>query len=192
MAQEACVEYQLQRQLSLDPEGHTGGAEISFCPGGAHNVSSGGEEAATNTRGHSNLGLRTMLPHNQQSINTYRGRNTRTMEDQSQVANSRHGIDGKRLISCLLVFLESYDPQMISIAFQRGSASWFCERFPRRLYRLPPISSLTSSLLGSYPPGHSAGFSGMTGNTLLITEEFTLGNVQLNLVERNVWRTGQK
>jgi len=60
MTQEARVECQLQWQLSLDPKGHTGGAEISFCPGGAHNVSSGGEEAATNTCGLSNLGLRTM------------------------------------------------------------------------------------------------------------------------------------
>ena len=61
MTQQAFVECQLQRQLKLDPERHTEGAETSFCPGGAHNASREGEEVATaTTRDSSNLGLRTM------------------------------------------------------------------------------------------------------------------------------------
>ena len=40
-------------------------------------------------------------------------------------------------------------------------------------------------IVGSYGTSHSAGFSGTTGNTLSITGEFTLGNLQFNLVMSN-------
>lgn len=70
---------------------------------------------------------------------------------------------------------------MIRTSPRRGSVS-LGQCFPCQRDLLPPVSAPAcqlwqsrEGLLGSYLTSHSAGFSGTTGNTLLITGEVTLG-----------------